>query len=274
MSNAPLALRRRVAAGSFGLAGLVALASLGGLLLPDTYAAESAGWRAQALGQDWFDLAVAVPWLVLCAAGTMRGRGHWHLLLGGALLYVIYTFVIYAFAVHFNGLFLIYCAALGLASYLTLFLVHRLGPADARPRTDRPLPVRSAGLFLIAVGGVFALLWLGEILPALAARDLPASVAEAGLFTNPVHVIDLSLVLPAHLVAGIALLRRRPAGPLLAALLLAFGAPMAASIGGMVIVMHLAGAPAALPVAAAMLAVSGLSVVLLARLLRALAPAG
>jgi hypothetical protein len=41
----------------------------------------------------------------------------------------------------------------------------------------------------------------------------PESVAGAGLFTNPVHVIDRAIVLPAHVIAGVALLRRRPAGP-------------------------------------------------------------
>jgi hypothetical protein len=62
MSSDPLALRRRVAAGSFVLAGLMALASLGGILWPDLlYARESADWRGQALGQDRFDLVVGVP---------------------------------------------------------------------------------------------------------------------------------------------------------------------------------------------------------------------
>jgi hypothetical protein len=76
----------------------------------------------------------------------------------------------------------------------------------------------------------------------------PESVAGAGLFTNPVHVIDLAIALPAHVIAGVALLRRRPAGPLVALfLLLAFGVPMAASIAGMMIVNHMLGASAAVP---------------------------
>ena len=43
-----------------------------------------------------------------------------------------------------------------------------------------------------------------------------------GLFTNPVHVLDLSILLPALALSGVLLLRRRAAGFLLAPLLLGF----------------------------------------------------
>jgi len=259
-------VRRRIAAGSVALAGLVALVSLAGILLPATYARETLDWRAQALGQDWFDLLVATPWLAVCAVGMRRGRGHWHLLLAGALLYVAYTFVIYAFAVHFNAMFPLYCAALGLAFYLSVFLLRDLAPPSVR----RALPVRSTGLLLIAIGGLFALLWLGEIAAAIAAGEPPTSVAEAGVVTNPVHVLDLAIVLPAHVMVGAALLARRPAASWMAPVLLAFGVPMASSIAGMMIAMQVLGASAAMPVAAAMIALALLSTVALVRFLRAL----
>lgn len=267
MNEVSLATRRGVAAGTFALAGLVALASLGGILFPAAYAGESADWRGQALGQDWFDLVIAVPWLILCALGTLRGRGQWHLLLGGALLFTVYTFFIYSFSIHFNAMFLVYCAALGLSFYLAVILIGGLVAHDLRPRIDQRTPVRSTGLLLIGIGVLFALSWLGEIVPALAGGRVPESIAAAGLSTNPVHVLDLAIVLPAHVIAGVALMRRRPAGALLAPLVLAFGVPMAASIAGMMIVMHLLGLPAALPVAGAMAGLAAVSAAALARLL-------
>jgi hypothetical protein len=272
MSSAPSRTRQRVALGSLVLAALVALASLGGILLPDAYARETSDWRGQALGQDWFDLVIASPWLVLCAVGTLRGRGHWHLLLAGALLFTIYTFLIYAFAIHFNALFLVYCAALGLSFYLAILLLQSLTPAGERLRATVRTPVRSTGILLIAIGVLFALAWLGEIVPAIAGGRAPDSVAGAGLFTNPVHVIDLAIVLPAHVIAGVALLRRRPGGELFAPVILAFGVPMAASIAGMMVVMRLLGAPAAMPVAAVMLGLAAISAGALARFLARLDP--
>lgn len=267
MNGNVVRLRRRIAGGTIALAALVASSSLGGILSPAAYALESTDWRGQSLGQDWFDLIVAVPWLVLCAVGTWRGRGHWHILLGGALLFILYTFLIYAFAIHFNGMFLVYCAAIGLAFYLGLSLARSFTADDARLPAGPRAPTRSTGILLVAIGGLFALLWLAELIPALAAARAPEIVARAGLVTNPVHVIDLAIVLPAHIIAGIALFRRRPAGALLAPVVLAFGVPMAASIAGMMIVMRLSGASAAMPVAAAMAGLAGISAVALARLL-------
>ena len=55
------------------LALLVAVASLAGILVPETYARETAEWAGQAIGQDWFDLLVAVPALIVCALGARRG---------------------------------------------------------------------------------------------------------------------------------------------------------------------------------------------------------
>lgn len=54
--------------------------------------------------------------------------------------------------------------------------------------------------------------------------------------------------------------------------MLAFGVPMAASIAGMMIVMRLLGAPAAMPVAAAMVGLAAISAAALARFLAWLDP--
>src|SRR5919197_385957 len=98
---------------ALALAAAFAATSLGGLLLPSTYARETASWRAQALGQDWFDLLVVVPVLVTGAIRVPRGSRAARIVLGGALIYSAYSFVLCAFAVHFNALFLVYCAGLG-----------------------------------------------------------------------------------------------------------------------------------------------------------------
>ena len=58
----------------------------------------------------------------------------------------------------------------------------------------------------------------------------PPSLAEAGLPTNPVHVLDLAIVLPAMIVTGVLLRRRRPLGLLLAPVLLVFAVAMGVAI--------------------------------------------
>ncbi|MBL9015212.1 MAG: hypothetical protein JNL83_13600 [Myxococcales bacterium] len=246
------------------VAFLLAALSLGGILT-NAYAWETPAWEAQAVGQDWFDLIVAVPWLLLCGAGARNGSYRWGVLLAGAYGYVVYEMVIYAFSIHFNSLFLVYVTTLGLAGWaliaLALDLSRRIEPVDARGS-------KIGAWVLIAIGGLFSLLWLAEDLPAVLANRPPPTLVETALFTNPVHVIDLAFVLPAHVVAGVWLLKRRATGELLGPVVLAFGVLMAASIGGMMIVMKARGVAAEPVVTVAMLLTAAVTAIVLVRVLR------
>jgi hypothetical protein len=222
------------------LASLLALTALGGILLPSTYARETATWAAQGVGQDWVNLLLVVPWIALSGVWAARGSRRALLLLGAGLVYLVYGFLAYAFAVHFNALFLLYCAVLGL-SFFALASLGGILHDSAVPSwfVAERVPVRLAGVTQLVIGALFALVWLSEVLPALLRGVPPPSVVEAGLLTNPVHVLDLSLLLPALILSGISLLRRHPLGLALSPLLLGFAALMVSAIGGMVLVMAL-----------------------------------
>jgi hypothetical protein len=222
------------------------------------------------VGQDCVDLMLTVPWLSITGWLAARRSRRGLLLLAGAQLHCLYEFAIYAFALHFNALFLAYCAALGLSFFalaatailLSNIDIHRWYPARAAES--------SAGAFLIAVGlgQVFAALWLSEIVPALLQGNTPRSIREAGLPTNPVYVLDLSVILPLHVVAGWALLKRRALGYALGPVLLGFDTLMALSIAGMLVVLRLRRMDASLEVTACMLAVAAASAGVLTLMLR------
>jgi hypothetical protein len=250
-------------AAAWPVAILLATLSLGGLVT-SAYAYEAPAWRAQAIGQDWFDLVIAAPWLALCGTLARTGSYRWRILLAGAYAYTVYEALIYAFAIHFNAWFLVYCATLGLAGFALASLVIQLrretGSIDRGAR-------RLAGGVLVALGSAFALLWLAEDVPAVLRGEPSSTLRETGLLTNPVHVIDYAFVLPLHVLGGVWLLRDRPQGALLGPIVLAFGVLMAASIGGMMLVMRATGAAAAAPVTAVMFAVAALTGIALARAL-------
>jgi len=248
---------------AFALALLLAAMSIAGLSSSALYARETPAWTLQAVAQDWFDLCVAVPVLgvtaILARGGSLRAR----LLLAGAQLFASYTLAIYCFAVHLNALFLVYCAAFGLSIYglglngAQLASVMRVATWDLRGR-------RTIGGVLIGIAVVFAMLWLGQIAPALARGTPPKELSDTGLFTNPVHVLDLSLILPLHVIAGIAVWKRRWLGRLLAPVLLGFGALMAASIAVLVLYAESKSPSGGLPVGIAMSALATVSAVLAA----------
>lgn len=257
---------------TFPLAALIVVTSLGGILSPTIYAHETLNWTAQALGQDWFDLLVATPFLILTAWRAARGGRRASLLLAGGLGYALYEFLIYAFALHFNGLFLVYCAGLGTSFFALAGLVRRLNEQNVAQWYLPEAPVLGPGLLLCGVGIVFAALWLAEIIPAIAHQRLPPSAIEAGLRTNPVHVIDLSVVLPVHLLAGVALMRRRPAGFWLGPAVLAFGALMVASIAALMVMMGRRGFPISVGPLGIMIAMALLNAGATAALLRRVCP--
>lgn len=252
---------------AFPLAALIAFVSLVGILRPSVYAQETPNWAAQSIGQDWADLLLAVPALLLAGWFALRGSRRALLLLAGGMLYTFYEFVIYGFAVHFNALFLAYCATLGVTFFSLAVLAVRFVREDVGRWYKATTPVRTAGFFLIGVGLLFLVGWLADVVPALLHATTPQTVRDAGLPTNPVYVIDLSIVLPLHVVAGIALLQRRNLGHVLAPIMLSFGVIMALSIACMLMAMRHRGIDASLVVATAMVTVAAASALVLALLL-------
>jgi len=261
---------RFVALMSFVTAALVAIASLGGILAPATYARETTLWRTEGIGQDWANVVVAVPWLVASAAFVLRGSRRGRLLLAGGLVYTAYTYAVYAFDVHFNALFLIYCGALGTSAYGLFSLAPDL--RDAASWFDSRVPRRFTSIFSIACALAFALLWLSQIVPALLRGTAPAEVNAAGLATNPAHVLDLALVLPALFVGGWLLWHERPLGYAVVPVLLGFLVLMGAALAAMMVALiaeHLATSPALAVVFAVLAALGACAIVWM---LHAMAP--
>ena len=261
---------RLLETGGLLLAVLVAIAAAGGIWLPAVYARETVSWATQGLGQDWVDLVLVAPVLAICARLVGRGSHVALLVFGGALIYTIYSFVLYAFSVHFNPLFLVYCATLGLASYTLLAVALHLQRIEAEGWFPPETRVRLAGWFLIGMAGAFSALWLANVIPALWRGVDPPGLQETGLVTNPVYVLDLSIVLPAMVVTGVRLVRRRSAGYVAAPILLVFNVLMAAALTGMMVAMYIRGLAPSLGVSAVMGGVAIASVVLAIAYLRQL----
>ena len=258
---------------SLPLAILLAVGALGGILLPAVYAHEHPHWAAQGIGQDWADLVFAAPALALAAFFTLKGSRLFALLLAGTLSYALYSLVLYSFFVHFGPLFLVYTWALGLAFFALVTLVGDLRAEGVEEWFPPDAPVAIAGGIAVLVGVAYALLWLSEVVPALTAGAPLKSAAESGLVTNPVQVLDLGVVLPAFVVGGVALARRRPLGYWLAPTMLGFGVAMDVALVAMTISVKARGTGEG-PPAAALLATLLLTAGALLLLLRRLVPAG
>jgi hypothetical protein len=113
-----------------------------------------------------------------------------------------------------------YVAVFGLSIYALVVGLSRLDFERVKESFGARVPRRFASYLLIAIGGFFYLLWLSGVVPALVAGRVPDDVVKAGLLVNPVHVLDMAVFLPAMLLAGALLLRRRAMGYVLGPLAL------------------------------------------------------
>lgn len=217
---------------------LVTAASLIGLLGSGPYEQETKNWATQARGQDVGNL-IAVAALATSGYSYYKGSFRAALVWIGTLLYFLYAYIVYALAVHYNDLFLVYVAVLGVTSYTLMFAVDRLRPYNAEfPGT----PVRTfAGYTLATIGALFALLWLSEVVPATISGEVPQSVIDAGLWVNPIHVIDLAVVLPAFVITGYLAVRGDRSGLFFVGPWLVFSTLMGASIVAAMILMSVEG---------------------------------
>lgn len=252
------------------LALSVAVSSLGGILMDDMYIRETANWRAQSIAQDIVDLFLGVPLLIWSAMSWRRGLRKSLFVLLGTLLFFLYTFVIYAFDVHFNRFFLIYCMTLGLTFYTLMYVVLTLKRDELKNWFDTTKKVTYAVVFMYVVAFLFYFLWLSTIVPPMLSGEVPKELAEVGLPTNPVHIIDLVFFLPSLIIVANMMKKGKWQAYFAAASFMVFSVVMALSIAGLIIYMELTGVGTGYAVAVAMFSLAILSGTVYSKLVKSL----
>jgi hypothetical protein len=247
---------------------LLGITSLNGLLTPEFYKNETLNWRIQAIGQDVINLSLIVPVLIVSAIFSKRGNKTAPFIWAGAIQYLLYTFLIYCFDVHFNNMFLIYCLILGITFYaFNYFMYLEIRKPPINITVNTPV-IRGTAIYFLILPFIFYLLWLAEIIPAIIHSIIPASVSESGLFTNPVHVIDLSVFLPGIFVTGILLYKRKILGYILAPIILTFFILMDLTIAYLIFAMNANGIYSNTNIAVVMISLAIVSAFLLIRFMR------
>ena len=179
------------------------------------YGRETAPFVDQAIAQDLVNLTLAAPATLLLAWRAWRGSLRAGLLWTGVLTFTVYNYAIYTMSIHVGPLFLAWVTVLGLTLWSLVGGLRALRPAAVAPELAAA-PRRVVGWYLLVIGGVFTLLWLSDIVPAMIEGRVPQGAADLDLPSNPVHVLDLAVFLPAVIAVGRLVLLRRPTGLTLA----------------------------------------------------------
>jgi hypothetical protein len=230
------------------IAGIAAaLASLAGFI-PGVYR-DPQVVIAQSHGFDIGNL-IAVLILGLGIAWSTRRSVRGRLVAVGALGYLIYSFVTYAFLIVLNAATVLYIAVLGFGvwSFITGFAAVDDREAD-QLAAGRSYQRLAAG-FMIVIAALFALTWLREIGGSVVSGQLPAGLEAAGWPMNPVYVLDLGFVVPLVMVGALRLLGGKSGGVRLAIPFLILLPLLSISVLLMTVFMTIDGQPLVIPLVA------------------------
>ena len=189
---------------SLVIALIMSVASVAGLLYP-TRLYPTDELLQSFVANDVVNLFIGLPILLgsmwLARRGKLIGLLFWP----GALFYVLYNYMVYAFALPLNVGLLLSLVLLTLSTYTTIGLVASIDGKEVQRRLSGVVPERLAGGVLTGLGIAFSLLAIGTMVSHLVSKT-PLAGPELAL-----QVSDF-IITPAWVIGGILLWRREPLG--------------------------------------------------------------
>ena len=169
-------------------------------------------------GTDAVTLTLGIPLLIVATLRYRRGSLRWGLLLVGTLVYFLYVYASLALNAAYNTLFLVYVALLSASLFAVVLASTSIDLVALQAHFQPSLPRRGPAVFMFASGLVTLLIWLGPLLSALV-QGQPPDLLDSST-TMVTDALDLGIITPATIIAGVLILRRAPLGYLIACALL------------------------------------------------------
>ena len=200
----------------------------------------SAEVAPQGIAQDVVTLIIGLPLLLFSLVYARKGSLKARFILAGTLGYFLVTYLFYLVMGMYNVLFLVYAALLGTSFFaftttLFSFDLNRLPQAFSKS-----VPVKTAGGFLILNALLIALLWLEIVVPPLLDGSVIPTETEH-YTTLIVQGLDLGLLLPLAVAAGVLFIQKKPIGFLAAPVYLVFLSILMIALIGKIIAIGLLG---------------------------------
>jgi hypothetical protein len=208
------------------------------------YQNDSVSLAAQGIAQDMVTLALGIPLLIISLIMARRGLLKGRLLLTGTLSYFLYAYTSYSFLSMYNSLFLMYVMLMSMSLFGFILCVMSFDLQELKDSFNPKLPVKFIGGFQLFVAFTLIMLWLGRIVPPLVNGTTPAGLEH--YTTLVIQAMDLGIVVPAALLSGILIIKRKNFGYLLSSVIIIKGLTMLTAITAMIIGMIMVGAEVSL----------------------------
>ena len=220
---------------------------------------------AQQQGNDVVTLLVALPLLVVAATLAFRGALRGRLLLTGILGFFLYTYLSMCMLTAFNALFLVYVAIFGLSLYAFILCMLSFDLETLPGHFSEKLPRGWIAALLFVIAAFLTLAWLGKVAGPFIQNTTPA-LDNATTFV--IQAMDLALIVPLAVLAGILLLRRSSWGYLLTSVFVLKAIALGLAVSAMVVNMTLAGTPDSAAIAIPFLVITVLNLAAAVSLLK------
>jgi hypothetical protein len=198
---------------SWAIVALMVGISVVGLAVEGLY--HDGPWAAEAFkGGDLVTLVVAAPLLVIGILSARRGSARGTAVWLGMIGYAIYNYAFYVFGPNFNDAFLLHILVFTLAIYAFGIGLSKLDVRGLGERLRNDRWARWIGGLLVVVGLGQGGLWVFLALRYVATGELLNDIPVGG--QHLVFALDLALMMPALVISGVLLFRRRAVGFLFA----------------------------------------------------------
>lgn len=221
---------------SITIAILAIIATLSGLFWKGLYKNDTVSIAAQIMGQDLISLVLCVPILLLSLYLISKDSLKGQLLWMGAIFYFLYTYASNSLLASYNPLFLVYVALFSLSLYTFLYGLMSLDIKTIKNSFSQGVTIKIAGVFVMFMSALLAFMWISMIIESLISGIAPVSLEN--YTTLVIQALDIGVLAPAGIIAGILLLKGRGWGYALTSILIVKASLMGTAILSMVYFMQ------------------------------------
>lgn len=168
-------------------------------------------------GTDAVLLFFGIPFFIFSLIQAIRGSLRGKLILSGSLAIFLYASISMAFGAAYNPLFLLYILEFSASLFALIILISSFDIPSLSASINERLPFKRIAFFLF-FAALSPLVWLMSHVNVLLNGGVPDGLAT--YTTDITTALDIGVILPTVVLAGVLMLKRKPFGIVLSALLL------------------------------------------------------
>ena len=166
---------------------------------------------------DWANLVVVLPLFVAGLGLYRRGKFRGQLLLAALFTYLAYIYLIGVMGNAFNALFLVWTALFSIGGIGLCLTLTQMDFAAVPAKLAGSFPRKSVAVYVLGVGLILLAQYMAEVIAAYTTGTPPASLDH--YTTLELASLELGLMIPLHIIGGLALWRGKTWGYLVATVL-------------------------------------------------------